>query len=86
MRQRRTLGNIMDIADYIHKRKKIEPKYSDRKLAKELNLPPNKLSQFKNYKLPLSTKLALKLEEITNGEVDAWEMIKEFHKRKEKDG
>lgn len=76
--------HIMDISDYIHKRKKTEPKYSDRKLAHELNIPPSQLSRIKTYKIPLSTKLAMKIEEVTNGEVSGWDMIKEFHKRKEK--
>lgn len=73
----------MDIADYIHKRKKTNSKYNDRVLAKELGMTPSQLSKIKTYKLALSTKLAIKLEEVTSGEVDGWAMIKEFHKRKE---
>jgi len=71
----------MDINDWIHFEKKKNKDFSIKKFAEDLGSSVTRIYQLKMGYRP-SFKLAMKVEQLTRGEVLAWEMIKNGISRK----
>lgn len=75
----------MDLDDYIYNRKKNEKGFTDKKFAEDLGISQEFLSRIKHYRSPPSIDLAIKIEEVTEGVVSGWELLKKYNsKQKEK--
>lgn len=71
----------MEIWEYVAKRKLKERGYSFSRLAKEVGVQKSYFSLIYNYKRVPSRKTALKIQEVTGGAVDAWELMQLCHEK-----
>lgn len=69
----------MDLDEYIAKMKSEQAGFTQRGFAKELGITEGHLNRVIKLKIPPSVKLAIKIQKLTNGLVDAWKNICQFH-------
>ncbi len=73
----------MDIDEYIFYRKREEPGFTTRQMAKSLGLDPSYFSGLKNKNKPITSSVAVKIHEYTQGKVDGWQLIVKSVKKHE---
>lgn len=66
----------MELIDWLHAKRKEDPTYTGKRFAEIIGAHPSRLGRIMRYKVCPSSKIALKIEEVTEGAVSGWEIIK----------
>ena len=74
----------MDLDEYLFKEKKKDASFTVKKFAEDLGVSHAYLNRLKRGLHPISAELACRIDKITNGEVDAWSMIKKGYEKRDK--
>lgn len=71
----------MDIDDYVFQKRKKDPTYTYKKLAKELGISSNYLQNIRKKRVLPNARFCIRLSEVTNGQVDPMEIMKEIYNK-----
>jgi DNA-binding transcriptional regulator YdaS (Cro superfamily) len=66
----------MDLKEYIFYENRKDKTFTQKKMAEMLGIAPSRLSQIVTGRIQISGSLAYKIEQLTEGKVSGWELIK----------